>query len=171
MTQIIPLNSNPQSTEDCKKLLNSLIKQANWKRLYKLTYLRCFTNEYGDIVTIGEDGEGESQAHTGVDIINEVKAINLIAKFYYTHDYGEVFYNPYSKTLWISGGDGGYCYSSTPLKDPENDDLDWGALESKFIEFNKHPETSFITDVTWEAECNPDDIEFLRVGTINLFEF
>ena len=61
-------------------------------------------------------------------------------------------------------------------KDPIgfDDDEFWENYDEKtFVEFNEHPETSFIRYVQWEAECNPYGKEgegFMRVGNIELME-
>jgi len=171
--QIIELEGRIKSSADCKAALNAQVKKANWKRLYKFSCglgseLRCFKNEFDEVVTIAENGEGNECAFIGINVQDEIKAIRQIAKCYWTHDYGEIWYNPEKKSLWISGGDGGYGFSKTPIKadDYEHD--------KTFVEFNKHPETAFIQNVQWEAECGPGEEEegegFMRVGQIQLFD-
>lgn len=177
---IIELNGSIEKTEDCKKALNEALGVKKWKRLYKLKTdtnkyacgpeLRCFTNEDGLMVTITENGEGNYCAFVGINIEQQIKAIKEIAKFYWTHDYGPIFYNPYTNSLWISGGDGGYCYSTSPIDFDNEEFWDNYDHDKTFIEFNKHPQTAFIQRVEWEAECNPDEEGYMRVGTIMLMD-
>jgi len=162
---IIELNGSVESTEDCKNLLNKHVGVKKCKRIYKLGNLRCFTNEDKKLVTIAENGEGEFCAFVDVDAQNEIKAIRNISKFYYTTDYGDVYYNPYTKTIHIVGGDGGYCYSETKLGEEDMEDYD--VLEKNFKEFNSHPETSFIQHVIWADEYMPEEEGFMLIGKIN----
>lgn len=172
--RIIELEGEISSSEDCKAALNAQVKKANWKRLYKfscgeLSELRCFKNEFDEVVTIAVNVEGENCAFIGINIQDELKAIKKIAKWYWTHDYGSIWYNPWEKSLWISGGDGGYCFSKTPIDGDDEEFFTDYHHDKTFVEFNKHPETSFIKKVEWEAECDPDDIEYMLVGQIKLF--
>jgi hypothetical protein len=173
--QIIELEGRIESSADCKAALNAQVKKANWKRLYKFecglgSELRCFKNEFGDVVTIAENSEGENCAFVGINIQDEIKAIREIAKWYWTHDYGEIWYHPEKKALWISGGDGGYCFSKTKVKFDDEEFYDNYDHDKTFVEFNKHPQTAFIQTVEWEAECGPEDEDYMRVGQIQLFE-
>ena len=186
---VIQLEGEVETTEDCKNLLNEHVSKKNWKRLYKIgDNIRCFTNEDKQFVTIAdgigvspdEDGEYDEDvspcAFIGVNIQNEIKAIRNIAKFYYTcDDYGNVYYNPYTKELYIVGSDGGYGYSKTAPKLDKDGDVDWQSISSphdpSYEEFNTHSETSFITSVVWEAECEPDEVGYMLVGKINQIDF
>jgi hypothetical protein len=180
---IIHLTDSVESTEDCKEQLNALVGNKKWKRLYKLGDIRCFTNEDKEVVTIAEgthaiyeegeydDTEIEYCLFVGLDIQAELKAIKEIAKLYYTCDYGELFYNPYTKTIHIVGGDGGYCYSTTKLKRDANGDIDFAEIDRKdFKEFNTHPQTTFVQKVIWADEYFPEEDGFILVGKIKDFE-
>jgi hypothetical protein len=180
---IIHLTDSVESTEDCKEQLNALIGNKKWKRLYKLGDIRCFINEDKEVVTIAEgthaifeegeydETEIEYCLFVGLDIQAELKAIKEIANFYYTCDYGELFYNPYTKTIHIVGGDGGYCYSPTKLKRNADGDIDFEEIDRKgFKEFNTHPQTTFIQNVTWADEYFPEEDGFILVGKIKDFE-
>jgi len=162
------LNCFCQSTEDCKKQLNALLGEKKWKRLYKLGDIRCFTNEDKEVVTIAEGAKHIMCLFIGLNIQAEIKAIKEIAKFYYTCDYGELFYNPYTKTIHIVGGDGGYCYSTTKPTIEEIEEMD----DSKdFKEFNTHPQTNFIQEVIWADEYSPNEDEFILIGKIKDFDY
>lgn len=175
---IIELDTNLDSTAECKKALNESVGKRNWKRLYKLKTtqwgdsLRCFTNENGEFVTITKGGEeGNDCLFVGINVKEKIEAIREIAKFYITHDYGEVYFNPYTNKLFVVGGDGGYGYSKTPIKEEDAEDyFDNYDHHKDFVEFNKHPQTSFITDVEWEAECTPDEEGYMLVGQITLLD-
>lgn len=165
---------NIERTEDCKNALNEALGVKNWKRLYKLKAgeydgdVRCFVNDDKQFVTVALNGEGNYCLFVDINIQEQIKAIKEIAKLYYTHDYGNIYYNPYTNSLWIVGGDGGYCYSTKPLK---YDDMeDYESFEKNFKEFNTHPKTNFIKDVQWEAECEPDEEGYMLVGSINLID-
>jgi hypothetical protein len=184
MNKIITIES-VETTEDCKERLNSLVGQKNWKRLYKLGEIRCFTNEDNEFVTIAEgtqaifdedeydDTEIEWCLFVGINIQDEIKAIRKIAKMYYTCDYGELFYNPYTKTIHIVGGDGGYCYSEGKLNRDKNGEIDWDSYDidgPNFKEFNTHVETTFIQKVVWADEYFPEESGFILIGSIKLFD-
>ena len=171
-----------KTTEDCKEKLNSLIGQKNWKRLYKLGNIRCFTNEDNEVVTIAEgtnaifdeDEYDETEIDwclfVGVNIQDDIKAIRNVAKMYYTCDYGNLFYNPYTKTIHIVVGDGGYCYSEGKLRRDKNDEIDWNFYRYNFKEFNSHTETAFIQKVVWADEYSPEESGFILVGSIKLID-
>lgn len=188
--RVIQLEGDVSTTDGCRNLLNAHVSKKNWKRLYKIgDNIRCFTNEDKDFVTIADgigvaEDEAESEydegevspcAFVGVNIQNEIKAIRNIAKFYYTmDDYGNVYYNPYKKSLFIVGSDGGYGYSKTKPKldiygevEEEAWDTIPGPGDSGYKEFNEHPETAFITNVDWEAESDPEGVGYMLVGKIN----
>lgn len=169
--KIIKLEESVESTEDCKSQLNSLVANKKWKRLYKLGDLRCFTNEDNEFVTIARsifEEEEEYCAFIGIDVQDEIKAIRNIAKFYHTCDYGDIYYNPYTKNIHIVTGDGGYCFSKTPIKDEDIDEAFEPYGEGiNFKDFNTHAETTFIKNVEWADEHEPDEDGYMLVGKIN----
>jgi hypothetical protein len=172
ITNVIKLDDPIESTADCKRELNEKVAKKKWKRLYKLGELRCFTNEDGQLVTIAPDGEGDYDAHVGIDARPEIDVIRALSKFYWTTDgYGEIFWNPYTKHLWISGSDGGYGYSVKSLKGIDEEFWDDYDHDKDFKEYNTHPGAEFIKEVHWEAEANPDpedDPGYMLVGQISL---
>ena len=170
---VIKLEGPINTTENCKEQLNKYVATKNWKRLYKLGDLRCFTNDAGEFVTVAEgsiDDDIENCAFIGINVYDEIKAIHGISKYYYTHDYGEMFYNPYTKELHIVGGDGGYGYSKTPIKEDDDSFFENYDHDKDFIEFNAHSETSFITSIVWADEYYPEDLGYMRIGSINLID-
>jgi len=166
------------TTQDCKNLLNKVLKSnSKWKRVTKRkmdawTELRVFVNEFGETYTMSCSDDTkilEMDLRLFDHLIDE---INRIAKFYFTCDYGDIHFNPSKMALSISGGDGGYFYSTKShnyLRKKFQEDFDIEALEKSepFIEFNKHPTLSEIKSVEWEAEWSPDDDpEFILIGKI-----
>lgn len=177
MNIVILEDEELESSEDCKEALNKYVAKKNWKRLYRYgSYgtddpaIRCFVNEDSEKVTVAqgiedEDGDLQAQAFIGIDIQEEIKAIRKIAKYYYTHDYGELFYNPYNQLLWVVGGDGGYIHSERKLTEDEIEEIGY---DEEVKEFNSYPETSFIKGVEWADESFPDEKGYMFVGRINL---
>jgi len=165
---IIKLKGKIESSPDCKIILNKHLGEKKWKRLYKLGNLRCFRNEDNEYVTIGIACRDDADycLYVGINIEKEIKAIRNIAQFYYTHDYGQVYYNPTTNNLHIVGGDGGYIYSKVKPKMDEYGDIEL-MDDSNFIEFNAHPETSFINDVEWADEWSPSDEDYIYICDIN----
>lgn len=176
---VIQLEANINTTEDCKKLLNKYIATKNWKRLYKTgDAIRCFSNEDNEMVTIApgilvhdseiNDATVEICAFVGINIHDEINAIRKIAKLYYTCDYGEIFYNPYTKIIHIVEGDGGTIYA---LRKPKDEDEFYELVDddTTFKEFNTHTETSFITSVVWADEYYPNEEGYMFIGRINEF--
>ena len=186
---IIYLTDSVESTEDCKEQLNIHVGAKKWKRLYKIGDIRCFTNEDNEFVTVAEgshaifetegeyageydDTEIEYCLFIGLNIQEEIKAIKEVAKMYYTScDYGELFYNPYTKAIHVVAGDGGYCYEPNKLKRNKYGDIDFDSYENNFKEFNTHPQTTFIQKVTWEDEYFPEESGFILVGKIKELDY
>jgi hypothetical protein len=182
----IKIEGNISTTEDCKNQLNKLIGVKKWKRLYKLENIRCFTNDDNEVVTIAESTYEENSGidvndkcmkngvdtcywiFVGLDMKEEIKAIKKIAKYYYSYDgYNGVYYNPITKKLWIEISDCGYIYSEVSIKGKSEEELEELADVTDDIEFNSFPETSFIKEVNWEAECSPQTAGFIKVAEIN----
>jgi hypothetical protein len=116
-----------ETTKDCVDLLNTY-KQGNWKRQTKFTLIKKQTYKPESIVRVFYDGEeyatiiSSRNSYSGDYTIlcknldlrvhrDLIKAIQKKAESFYTHDYGEIFFNPYTMKLLIVGGDGGIFYS------------------------------------------------------------
>lgn len=118
-----------ETTKDCVDLLNTY-KQGNWKRQTKFTLIKKQPYKSESIARVFYDGEeyatiisvDEGNAYFGgltvlcknLDLrIHKdlIKEIQKKAENFYTHDYGEIFFNPYTMKLLIVGGDGGIFYS------------------------------------------------------------
>ena len=174
--KVIEIKKSLKNSKDCKDWLTENFGKQNWKRLYKFNdpEIRCFEGGFLPsydkfFVTIAEDGNGNLCAYGGLNIREEIKAIKEIAALYWTIDYGDIWYNPETKCLWISASDGGFWYSEKKL--PDSVVEDGGPSEYSFIEFNQHEKTKFIKSVQWEAECGPTNCvanSYIRIGTTSL---
>lgn len=154
--KVIEIKKLLKNSKDCKDWLDENFGKQNWKRLYKFNdpEIRCFEGDNKFFVTLAEDSSGDLCAYSDLNIHEEIKAIREIANLYWTIDYGEIYYNPETKSLWISASDCGYWYSEKKL--PDSMIENGGTSDYSFVEFNKHEKTKFIKKVQWEAECGPD---------------
>jgi hypothetical protein len=174
------------NTADCIIELNKNIKKSNWKRIkkFKITIdihndiqVRIFTNGT-DIYSVYCDID-ENYYISSFDlssIINVIKSIQNFSKTIYTHDCGEIFLNPFTMNLWISGGDGGICQSNLPKSEINNlieEEVDVTLHKNIITNFDEIikmiklniPE---INNVEIEAECNPDEIDYIIIANCNL---
>lgn len=171
---ILKLKKTANTNENCIKSLNESVGKKNWELLYDIGVVKCFINEEKQVVTIADATDQDDDcydtiphAFVGVNVENEIKAILEMCKFYYTCDYGEVFYNPYTKALHIVSSDCGYGYTKGEIPLDEDGEVDFEQfMTDSFIEFNEHPETSFIKEVEWADEYYPDEKEFMLIGRI-----
>lgn len=178
--RVILVDKNPKSTQECVELLNELnLYPYTWKRRakYKLntTELRVFENEDGEFNSIVTGKFIKTKILNDMDfrkLKNLVDILTEISKFYYTHDYGCVYLNPYTLDLIAVGGDGGFGYStklkSQILKKFEDDEIDWDKDFEEYVEFNKHLGLESIKSVEWEAESIPLNPEFIEICEISI---
>lgn len=146
------------TTENTKEILETVYNKKGWKRVMKFSeYVRLFTDG-SKLYLISDE---EILEDCGNTIINEVKQIKNAVKNYYSFDYGEVYYNPKEKKLYINVGDGGYFYSKTKIniKNLDEDKIDkiLGKMESDVannIDVEKI-DLPFLKKVVFEAECSP----------------
>jgi hypothetical protein len=130
MNLIIHEGISAESTDECVDLLNEY-KIGNWKRKSKFTLVKRKDYIVGRVVRIFSDGEETvSVISVGMDDMtiicknldlrehkDLIKEIQKQADKHYTHDYGEIFFNPYTMKLHIVGGDGGIFYSEKSKKE------------------------------------------------------
>jgi hypothetical protein len=115
-----------ESTQECLHLIDPF-KQKKFKRKSKFkikvdyieTTVRVFTDkDSGQTFSILTDDDQTKVLE--IDLTNfkdTIKEIQENAKLVYTHDYGEVWFNPFSKKVWVSGGDGGIIrFEESPIK-------------------------------------------------------
>ena len=154
-----------RNTEDCVNILNQY-KQGEWRRKSKFK----FSKDDKRVVRVFSDGEEfitliDNEYYVlfcqGVDL-NKFKPIiykiNALSKFYYTYDYGAVWFNPETLTVWVCGGDGGIFYSEKPKKEieklfEEEDEDCFG--DNEVPDF--HEKISELKNTVFEAECNPEE--------------
>lgn len=116
-----------ETTKDCVDLLNDY-KQGNWKRQTKFTLIKKQPYKSESVARVFYDGEeyvtiiSSTNSYSGDFVVlcknldlrvhrDLIKAIQKKAESFYTHDYGEIFFNPYTMKLLIVGGDGGIYHS------------------------------------------------------------
>lgn len=189
MRNIRPFGKVAKSTADCVEIL-SIHKKSNWKRKSKFTYKfsHNYSGEITNTVRVFTDGVEvvtliSTQENTllckNLDFSEHkliLEKIQAISKFYYTHDYGNVWYDPYDKKVWVSGGDGGMFYSEEPrefvAKKVSDDDFEWLEMCPDF-----HTKVTELNDSVFEAESDPlseysleeeeETQNYILVGQIN----
>ncbi len=156
-------DTNVETTGDCISLINQY-KIGKWKRVTKFNIK--IDNEETHIVRIFTDGdEIVSIVSTGEetflfpDDLSSIKNINTeiqkYAKNIYTHDYGDIYYNPWEHKVWVVGGDGGIFHSEKKPKDiikileeegwdDFNDDIDFNHIDG-------------VDETLVEGEYSPDE--------------
>jgi hypothetical protein len=179
-----------ETTEDCVEFLNNHYKNGKWKRKHKFKNvffddgedqdtdtIRVFINESGEYATvISTPYDGTVLCLINLyDLRNIIDEIKKHAKKIYTHDYGEIYFDPFSMKVLVIGGDGGIIYSDKPQKEIEkmleSDDFDMSDFDDN-ISF-EHIEGMSETIV--EAEYSPlydeESNDYIRVGTAVLLEY
>lgn len=175
-----------ESTAECVALLNK-IKPSSWKRKSKFN----LTVSYGDKNTVRVFSDGTDNItliNTGeytlvcVDLDLSVHKplideINKVAKNFWTHDYGDIWFNPYKIHLWVVGGDGGIWYSEKSAaavsKMIQDGDLDFAEDEEftdripglKSIQTEGEHSPSEYYDPA-ETEIDDDEQNFIKIGCI-----
>lgn len=174
-------NVSVESTEDCIKLIDP-DKKFNFKRKTKFKLKDCdvrvFVNKEKNVVSVVS--ESNSVRIFDLDLSEFKETFDLIKKHaeqVYTHDYGEVWFNPFNRKVWVSGGDGGIMYfkgTVAELKKLDEDqiyDLMTGAnsnSDSDTLGFDKIPGVS---EEIIEAECSPQkddgetDFDYIEAAT------
>ena len=167
-----------QSTADCVAILNSF-KPGSWKRKSKFNLsvseyeggkhtVRVFGNGTEFATIISTDNETflckELDLSEHKDIIDKV---NAVAKYYWTHHYQNVYYAPYEKKLWVTGGDDGTFYSEESPQAVkqmvDNDNHEWTEETPEFQE-----KVEELNSSTFEVESDPDeDEDYILIGHIN----
>lgn len=179
----------PVNSEECVALIEQYYLSGNWKRLHKITYKGCCNiisvRTYGtsnnEFCTLVVEEDGNTKLFPDLDFrtcVTLVKEVLKVAKSYWTHDYGDLFFNPYELAIWAVGGDGGWIYSTLSKsefkKAWDKEEISFDTQEVGYVEINEHPNTKAIKSVTWEAESPPDedeDTEYFCIGRINEMDF
>ncbi len=157
------ITTDVSSTADCVAVLNEY-KKSKWKR--KVKFNIKITNEKSSTVRVFTDGVETlsilQSEYDGAFLINYdldslrplIEKLQKTAKKCYTHDYGEVFLNPWKMHVWVVGGDGGIVQTDDNPTDVVRrlEEGDWGDCEFD-IDFSVDaPE---IKDTILEAEYFP----------------
>lgn len=158
-----------ESTSECVELLNKHHRPAKWKRkskfhAFKSDYsfsfpwvARVFTDGSENVTIIST--EEETIIYRDMDLgVHKalIEEVRKRAKNLYTHDYGEIFFNPYTMALYIVGGDGGMIYNEKGKAWVKK------ALEEGTVELWDDPsELPDFSDLSikkceYEAECFPE---------------
>ena len=159
-------NVHASTTAECVKILNAYKPGSKWKRKSKFNIskgdkrvVRVFSDGTEDVTLI--DNYYYTLLCQGLDL-NKFKPlidkISDLAKFYYTYDYGAVWLNPETLTVWVCSGDGGIFYSEKPKKEieklfEEEDEECFG--DNEVPDF--HEKITELKNTVFEAEANPEE--------------
>lgn len=182
MSKIITVYESADSTEECVDLINNHYKESQWKRkakfnIPKSAYLKSTVRVFSDgseyvSIVLDEDSTSICPELDFRIIRPLIDEITKHAKNFYTHDYGEIFLNPYELSLWVVGGDGGYGYSSKSKKEIRKhiQANNYDFFDSENNDF--HDLIPAISSTQWEAEYFPNDQDegfgdWLQVGQIS----
>ena len=173
-------NTAVETTEDCVTLIDPF-KQHSFKRKAKFNInvghdqyvVRTFTDKQSNKeYSLITDGHETRVLPMDISILKDtIKQIQDVAKNVYTHDYGEVWLNPFTMKVWVSGGDGGIMrWEGSPkklAKMMEDGDLEDAMNEDEDLGFGN---IQGITEEILEAECSPvldngeEDLEYISVA-------
>jgi hypothetical protein len=156
-------NKGVDSTESSLALIDPF-KQHNFKRKNKFNInighdqyvVRVFHDDKSDkTYSIVTDGHETKVMETNLSNFRDtIKEIQAVASKVYTHDYGEVWLNPWEMKIWVSGGDGGIVrWNESPAKLAK-------IIEEEGFDFDFDDELGFadiegVTEEIIEAECSP----------------
>lgn len=128
-----------------------------------------YVNENGDFLTVTCDLEYDITIFAfGVNITELKSDIEITieeCKKHYTHDYGDVYINIYTRDLYINCGDGGAFKSDADPKDIAKADMDNDY--EKLDKFMSEP--SFTLNFILEAEYDPNvyNSSYYKITPIN----
>lgn len=119
-----------ESTSDCLEILNEY-KPSKWKRKTKFKIklgeesaneVRIFSDGIETLSIVQTEYDGAFLVNFDLSTLRPlIEKIQALAKKYYTHDYGQVYLNPFEMTLWVIGGDGGIVYSEKSAREIINE--------------------------------------------------
>jgi hypothetical protein len=157
------ISAEVSSTADCVSVLNEY-KKSKWKRKVKFNIkitdeksstVRVFTDGVETLSILQSEYDGAFLINYDLDSLRPlIEKLQKTAKKCYTHDYGEVFLNPWKMQVWVVGGDGGIVQTDDNPADVVRrlEEGDWGDCEFD-IDFSVDaPE---INDTILEAEYFP----------------
>lgn len=166
-----------KSTKDCLGILNSY-KSVKWKRVSKFNIklgdsyqtVRLFTDGIETVSIVSpEYGETILMLIDLSTLSPLIEQIQEYAKGIYTHDYGEIYLDPWEMKIYAVGGDGGIFYTKKSYKEMKklsaDENYDWDDPSFKDVDFSHIPG---IKETIVEAECSPDDDEnYFQVAMAN----
>lgn len=175
--KITSITGAVNSTSDCKKALDGF-KKSTWKRIHKSkcgdTEVRVFSDGIDTHTIVVDDFAKEGKIFHNYDFQKDIPLITEIqrlAKFYYTHDYGKIYFSPLKRKLHIEAGDGGYIYDTRNKAVVMKEFEDGWDTTPPFTDFHEQPTLSELEETIWQAECPPDEQEepdYFAIGTINM---
>jgi hypothetical protein len=157
------ISSDVESTADCVAALNEY-KNSKWKRKTKFNIkitpeesstVRVFTDGVETLSILQSPNDGAFLINYDLDTLRPlIEKLQKTAKKCYTHDYGQVYLNPWSMSVWVVGGDGGIVQTDDKPSDVVKrlDEGDWGDCEFD-IDFSV--DAHEIKDTILEAEYFP----------------
>ena len=161
------ITSDVGSTADCVAVLNEY-KSSKWKRKTKFNIkitqeesstVRVFTDGVETLSILQSPNDGAFLINYDLDTLRPtIEKLQKTAKKCYTHDYGQVYLNPWNMSVWVVGGDGGIVQTDDKPSEVVKrlDQGDWGDDEFD-IDFSVDaPE---ITETVLEAEYFPPMME------------
>jgi hypothetical protein len=131
------ITSDVESTTDCVAVLNEY-KNSKWKRKtkfnIKITHeesstVRVFTDGVETLSILQSPNDGAFLVNYDLDSLRPlIEKLQKTAKKCYTHDYGQVYLNPWNMSVWVVGGDGGIVQTNDKPSDVVKrlDNGDWG---------------------------------------------
>ena len=158
-------NTSVETTDDCVAVL-CLYKHSKWKRKSKFNIkidadetqvVRTFTNGEETVSLISTDRETILCLIDLYPLKATIEEIQKYAKKVYTHDYGDVYLNPWEMKVWAVGGDGGIFYSEK-LPSVITEEFEEEGFEGfdGDVDFNT---ITGIKETIIEAESSPDDAD------------
>ncbi len=167
------------NTRDCIKLLNSIDK-SDWKRTSRFilnkgdiynfspeSVVRVFFNgkEYVSLICYSD---GIVVICRNIDLSTKKDTIRNIQKQFsklYTHDYGEVFYNPWTNKLHIVCGDGGLTIINDNIEEVVDYSMLIDGVDDCEVADEWYP-------LIYEEEGHEENINecFIEIGSINIID-
>ncbi len=185
-------NKKVHNTNQCIDLLNEY-KEGDWKRVIKFnlnngdkSIVRVFRDDNdNEHVTVIFSGYFETHLCKNIDLSKYrdlFKKLDNINKKYYTVDYGEVLFNPYTNNIHLSISDGGAFKSDEPkseiIRKLENEEMEFDDYCS--ISSNIDDYASDINEVRnveinheWSPPIEePDNLSnWIHISNITVIEF
>lgn len=162
-----------ETTADCKHLLREYDPNgwSNWKRFWKkqfntdsgeTTQYRGFRNKVtGKVVTVYANRWAAFVYDFNLkDSFDEIEQlVSFVRKHYIGCDYTSILYNPITKKVWLTMGDGGSVVAEDVTKLPlDDDEAMWKLCEEAddYPQYYPHNGLNFVSATLYSDEFNPD---------------